>query len=274
MDSLVFLKLGGSLITDKQQEMTAREEIIRRAAQEVREALRQGEGLRLLLGHGSGSFGHFVAQRYGTQKGASDERGWEGLTRTGAAAAKLNRLVTDIFLDEGLPVVSLQPSASARCRAGQLLHLETWPIEEALSHGLVPLVYGDVSFDEEQGCCIISTEQIFIHLARHLKPRRIILAGEVAGVFTGDPHQNSGSSLVERITPRNFHQLRGMMAGAQGFDVTGGMFAKVEAMYALVVEQPWLEVYFVSGHQPGLIRQALLGEGPLKGTLLCSDQAL
>ena len=35
MHELVFLKLGGSLITDKSREATAREDVIRRAARET-----------------------------------------------------------------------------------------------------------------------------------------------------------------------------------------------------------------------------------------------
>jgi len=113
---LAFIKLGGSVITDKNREATAQPEVIRRLAREIARARAADPGLRLVIGHGSGSFGHFVGRHYGTHLGLRDDRGWEGYARTGAAAARLNRLVTDVFLEEGVPVVSLQPSASARCR--------------------------------------------------------------------------------------------------------------------------------------------------------------
>ena len=205
MNELVFLKLGGSLITDKSREATAREEVIRQAAQEIRSALAARPDLRLLMGHGSGSFGHFVAQRHGLLEGGPPN--WWGYAETGAAAARLNRLVTDVFLGADVPVVSIQPSASAHCCDGELVSMATEPIELMLRHGLVPLVYGDVALDEVRGCTIISTEQIFAHLAEHLEPARIVLAGQVAGVFTADPLRDASAQLIPEISRQNFDQV-------------------------------------------------------------------
>ena len=238
MQELVFLKLGGSLITDKSREATTKEGIIRQAAREVKGALEARPGLRLLVGHGSGSFGHFVAQRYGLLEEGPPN--WRGYAETGAAAARLNRLVTDIFLAEGVPVVSIQPSASAHCWDGALISMETEPIELILHHGLVPLVYGDVALDEVRGCTISSTEQIFAYLAHHLEPARIILAGEAEGVFTADPLQDESAQLIPDISRHNFPQVEQMLAGSHGFDVTGGMLTKVRAMYTLVQKHPCL----------------------------------
>ncbi|MFQ6117988.1 MAG: isopentenyl phosphate kinase [Candidatus Bipolaricaulia bacterium] len=269
---LIFLKLGGSLITDKSKRERAREEIIRRAAQEVKMALQQDEGLQLVLGHGSGSFGHFVAERYGTQRGIIDERSWWGYAETGATAARLNRLVTDLFLAQGVPVVSLQPSASARCRDGELVHLGIAPLRQLLSHRLVPLVYGDVALDEARGCTIISTEQIFAYLAHHLKPAWIVLAGDVEGVFTADPKLHPEAQLIPEITPQNIAQVEGQLAESESerpsADVTGGMLTKVRIMYTLVQRQPGLEVRLISGRRPGLIRRALLETDFTAGTII------
>ncbi len=59
---LVFLKLGGSLITDKNQRYTARLDRLSHLADEIRTALTDLPDLRLVLGHGSGSFGHYAVQ--------------------------------------------------------------------------------------------------------------------------------------------------------------------------------------------------------------------
>ncbi len=256
MDELVFLKLGGSLITDKNKEATARERVIRRGAREIREVLEARPDLRLLVGHGSGSFGHFAAQRYGLLQAGPPN--WQGYAETGAAAARLNRLVTDIFLAEGIPVVSIQPSASARCYSGELVFIETEPIEVTLRHHLVPLVYGDVALDEVRGCTIISTEQIFAYLAHHLEPARIVLAGEAEGVFTADPLRDESARLIPEISRHNLQQVKVMLTGSHGVDVTGGMLTKVQIMYALVQERPELKVQLISGQQRGMIKRALL----------------
>jgi len=263
LNELIFLKLGGSLITDKNKEETAHQDVIRRAAREVRSALDRSPDLRLLLGHGSGSFGHFVAQRHGLLEGGPPN--WRGYAETGAAAARLNRLLTDIFLAEGVPIVSIQPSASAHCWDGELISMETEPIELMLHHRLVPLVYGDVALDKVRGCTIISTEQIFAYLADHLEPARIVLAGEVDGVFTADPLRDESARLMPEISHQNFHQVELMLAGSHGVDVTGGMLTKVRIMYALVQGQPELKVQLISGRRPGTIKRVLLepdfGEG-------------
>jgi isopentenyl phosphate kinase len=271
LSELVFLKLGGSLITDKNRESTPRPEIIRRVAQEVHQALEAWPDLRLVLGHGSGSFGHFVGRRYGTRQGIRDESSWRGYAETGAAAARLNRLVTDTFLAAGVPVLSVQPSASARCHDGELLSLDIQPIKIALAHGLVPLVYGDVALDEVRGCTIISTEQIFVWLARQLHPQRIILAGIVDGVFDRDPLQDTAAQLIPEITPATFPTIEQQLAGSHGVDVTGGMLSKVGEMLSLIEQQPDLKVYLITGQEPGRIVQALLRQESMGGTVLHAD---
>lgn len=47
---------------------------------------------------------------------------------------------------------------------------ENRPIQAALEAGVVPVVHGDVSFDEELGGTVASTEEIFAFLAREMVP--------------------------------------------------------------------------------------------------------
>ena len=193
MAELVFLKLGGSLITDKRTPLKPRRGVIRRVGREIREALDKSAGLQLLLGHGSGSFGHPVAEKYRVQEGLAASDDWWGYAETAAIAARLNRLVSETLLAQGIPALPLQPSASALCHDGRLVRLDVAPLQEALKRGLVPVVYGDVSFDTVRGSAVISTEQIFAYLAPYLQPSRVILAAHVDGVFTADPLRAAGS---------------------------------------------------------------------------------
>ena len=263
---LIFLKLGGSLITDKRTPKVARQEVIHCAAQEVQRALAKKKSLSLVLGHGSGSFGHIPALKYGTREGATSPEAWRGYAETSSAASRLNQLVRDIFLEEGVGVVSCQPSASALCRGGKLIHLEMRPLHHLLAHDLIPIVYGDVAIDELWGSTIISTEEIFRYLARRLSPKCIVLAGQVGGVYTADPLLDESACLIGEISPRNFAQVERLLAGSHGIDVTGGMLSKVRSMYELVCEQPSLTVRVISGMRAGLIERVLLediGEGTL-----------
>ena len=243
---VVFLKLGGSLITDKTRPYTARREIISRLAGKVRQALDAAPDLRLLIGHGSGSFGHWAAKPHGTRQGVHTPAQWRGYAKVAAAAARLNRIVTDRFLNAGVPVLSLQPSASARCHDGVLEHLDTRPIHAALAQGLVPLVYGDVALDDVRGGTIISTEDIFLYLADNLHPARILLLGQVPGVLGPD------GTVVPNVTPADLPALRAVLDGSVGVDVTGGMADKVARMVELVQRYPETCVHVITGTEPGL----------------------
>jgi isopentenyl phosphate kinase len=261
---MIFLKLGGSAITDKTRDATAREEVIHRVAREIKRARDANPALSILLGHGSGSYGHFAAKKFGF-----GQRGnWRAYAETGAAAWRLTRLVTDIFLEDQVPMVAMQPSASARCRDGELIELATSPIRTALAHNLVPLVHGDVAFDETREMTIASTEMIFAYLAPILKPTRIILAGIVDGVFTADPLTDSSAQLIREITPANFAAIESQLRGSYGVDVTGGMIAKVRGMVALVQREPTIRVHIVSAMREGLIERMLAQEDFDPGTVI------
>ncbi|MBN1956477.1 MAG: isopentenyl phosphate kinase family protein [Anaerolineae bacterium] len=251
MTELVFLKLGGSLITDKAHPFTPRLDCIRPIAREVRRALDGRPALSLLLGHGSGSFGHQAAAQHGTRRGVHSAAQWRGYADVAAAAARLNRIVMDELLAAGVPAVSLQPSASAACRDGVLVHLETGPVRLALERGLVPLLYGDVAFDERRGGTIISTEDIFVYLAARLFPARILLAGKAAGVL--DPR----GSLVPHISPATFPAIASFLSGSHTVDVTGGMADKVAQMVALVQQQD-VEVEIFSGRDSSWVYRSLV----------------
>lgn len=262
MAELVFLKLGGSLITDKTAESVARPRVIRRLAREVRTAMNKRPGLKLVLGHGSGSFGHVVANRFGTRQGVDSPDKWQGFSEVAQAAAQLNRIVTAAFLKEGVPVVSLAPSATACCEGGKLVRLEMGALNAALKAGLVPLIYGDVAFDMERGGTIVSTEEVFAYLAKELGPSRILLAGDTPGVF-GKP---SSSRVVPVITPATLQSIKASLSGGRGVDVTGGMATKVEEMLRLVAQDPHLVVHILSGKTPGLIQRAITSPDISSGT--------
>jgi isopentenyl phosphate kinase len=267
MSETIFLKLGGSLITDKTRPQVARVPVIRSLARQVRAARDACPDLQLVLGHGSGSFGHVAASQYGTRQGVHSARDWHGFVQVAAAAAQLNRIVTDLFLAERVPVLSLPPSASARCQAGALVSLELGAVRAALDQGLVPLVYGDVAFDLAWGGTIVSTEDVFVYLADELTPQRILLAGLVPGVYAAD-----GTTVTPIITPLRLPRLRPALSGSHGTDVTGGMVDKVTRMQALVERHAGMTVHIFSGQVPGLLRRVLLDSDVPDGTRVISRE--
>jgi isopentenyl phosphate kinase len=263
---LCFVKLGGSLITDKRREATPRWHVLRRLADELSEARRANPALRVVCGHGSGSFGHWEASQYGTHAGVRSPEEWYGFTKVSAAALKLNRIVTGTFVAAGVPMLSLQPSASAVACDGAITALDLEPVRLALAHGIVPLVFGDVAFDQVRGGTIISTEHIFFYLAETLRPSWIFLLGNAHGVLDGT------GDVIPLITPGTYPEFQGHLRRSGYTDVTGGMADKVAQMVDLVGRQPELMVRIFTGMTPGLLTNALRDPARFSsGTLIRAD---
>lgn len=267
---VVFLKLGGSLITDKTRSETVRRDVLDRLAREIQQIRAQAPHLRILLGHGSGSFGHAAAARHGTRRGVSSPAGWLGFAEVADAAARLNRIVVGRLLTAGVPVWSIQPSAGARCQDGRLSDWQSDAVELALERGLLPLVYGDTLLDTVRGGTIASTEELFGWLLPRLAPVRVVLAGIVDGVYDGDPLLNPEAARLAVITPATLPAYAARLGGSHGVDVTGGMLSKVSEMCRLVAAYPQTEVRLVSGLRAGAVLGAVLGRDA-GGTCIQAD---
>jgi isopentenyl phosphate kinase len=264
--NLQFLKLGGSLITDKTRPHTLHPDVIARLAEEIKTCRQEFKNLHLLLGHGSGSFGHVPAQRHGTRQGVTSAEGWHGFAEVWFEATTLNCIVMEALHAVELPAISFPASASATTRDGQVLTWDLAPIKAAFRANLLPVVYGDVVFDTVRGGTILSTEDIFTHLARQLSPQRILLAGSEEGVWADFPQC---TQLIPEITPGNWEAIAAALAGASATDVTGGMRSKVRTMLTLTTEIPGLEVLIFNGHKPGNLLAAL--QGASLGTRISSS---
>ncbi len=259
----MFVKLGGSLITDKRETEHFQAETMQRAAREIASACAKRPDLRLLIGHGSGSFGHIAAQKHGTASGVHTSAEWRGFAEVATVARRLNAKVVEALHEAGLPIFGVQPSASVQCQDGQIESMAITAIEQALAHDLIPLVYGDVAFDAIRGGTITSTETIFFYLAERLCPSQIFLLGEVEGVY------DASGAIIARITPGDLDSLAGALGGSHGVDVTGGMASKVRSMVTLAGRVPGLQIRIFGGSAPGQLEAALLGDQP--GTLICGD---
>jgi len=153
-------------------------------------------------------------------------------------------------------------------RGEQLMYFETFPIKEVLQHGLVPVVYGDVSVDANQGMSIVSTETLFDNLARELTPDRVILAGQVDAVYEADPLADPAAELIDSIDSSNWEEVEAMLSGSHGVDVTGGMFSKVREMYRLTLAMPPMQAMIMSAEEPGHLEMVLKGQMVDFGTLI------
>lgn len=279
MTELILLKLGGSLITDKDKPYTPRLDKLAELAREIRSVLSPEH--RIIVGHGSGSFGHAAAKEYGTRDGIvplrlppnsphlggvsqRDERGyWQGFAEVWFQASQLNRFVMEALREAEIPSVALAPIAAVTSREVRVSHWDLSPLRAALEAGLLPVIYGDVIFDESRGGTILSTEDLFAHLALKLRPQRIMLAGLEAGVWEDFPAR---TRLVPEIRLESYEAIRAGIIGSASVDVTGGMSAKVGQMFELIQAVPGLTAHIFSAEEPGTLARALKGE--LVGTNL------
>lgn len=266
MRELIFIKLGGSLITDKTRPYTPRLDVLKRLAAEIKSARQAAPDVDIVLGHGSGSFGHTAAKKHGTRQGVSSADGWRGFREVWWQASQLNRHVMQSLTEAGVAALALAPVSAVTARDGRVAHWDLAPLKAALGAGLIPVVYGDVIFDEVRGGTILSTEDLFEYLAVQLEPQRILLAGLEEAVWADYP---ANTQRIETITPASFEALRANVGGSHGADVTGGMESKVRQMLDLVQKIPGLKAQIFSGETPGNLEHILSGT-PF-GTIIRGD---
>lgn len=251
---MIILKLGGSLLTHKNEKFSLRREVLQRVAAEVKAAREP-----MVIVHGGGSFGHPVAEEHGLQEGYKNHSQIKGVALTRKAMNEFNKAVVDALLDAGLRAFSLQTSALTVCKGGRLSSFDAKVVEGFLNLGLTPVLYGDVVLDETQGFCILSGDRIVTYLSRLLKPSSIILAIDRDGIFDRDPGEGV---LIEEINEDNYMKVLDSLDSPRG-DVTGGLRGKLYEL--LVLAKEGRESLVVNGLVPGRLRKALLGD-EVKGT--------
>ena len=258
--SLVFLKLGGSLLGDKRRRRAFRRAAVERLAGEIARALERRPQMRLLLAHGGGGFAHFPAKRRHTREGLAGGGGWRGFAETRRGVLEMNARVLDALARGGLRPILVSPSAELIARDGAVRRWDLRVIRALLKGGQIPLIHGDAVLDERRGFTILSTEELFDFLAGRLHPERIILACDVEGVYLAYPRR---LSLVRCVDRKNIAGIRrALRAGAQRADrpdVTGGMLGKVERLYKIARRIPGLDARIVSGLVAGTVESALCG---------------
>lgn len=237
---LVVVKLGGAAITHKSELMVLREDVLAGVCRDVLLPL-FNDGLRLVVVHGAGSFGHHHAYASRIAGGFDVARGPSalqvaGMCATHAAVAQLNTHVVAAACAVGLPAVglSLLPSidaddpdaAGAAAGDEHAAHAAfAGRVERLCALGIVPVIHGDVVLGP-RGCAVFGGDRVVELLARHLAPERVCFLSDVAGLFTADPASRPGAELVRRVTAASL--ARAETASAE-HDVSGGIRAKAEA---------------------------------------------
>ena len=222
---IILLKLGGSLLTDKNKPNSIREEIVKNAVQQIIDA-----NERLILIHGGGSFGHPIARKYKISKGKdiSIKNQILGLTKTHQAMTNFNSFLVNSFIEKNYPVLSIQPSSIFIKDSDGISIQSIDIIESSLNLNILPILYGDIILDKQLSFSIISGDQIIFELCKHLKEfqvSKVIFTMETDGIFIKDK-ESSLPKLARNVHTRDLNSLN-LANLEQKIDVTGGIEGKI-----------------------------------------------
>ena len=263
MKNIIFIILGGSLITEKNTPYTARLAVVKRIASEFREILAKNKDSYFLLGNGAGSFGHYATVQHTMPASQSPL----GFAVVADSVERLNRIVVGELLAQNIPAFSLHPSSILISSRKKMKKLFLDSLLRLLENNIIPVIYGDIVFDDMLGFEIFSTESLFGLLIpalreHHYTVEKIIHLTVVDGVL------DNNKKVIAQITTKSFPQLKQHLFGTEGYDVTGGMLHKIEQ--SLSYAKQGISTYIVNGAASDKrLTNAIVGK-QFVGTLISS----
>lgn len=231
---MILIKAGGSAITDKGKDFTPRLKVIENIAHQISQIDED-----IILVHGGGSYGHPLAHEFSLHKGLTHESQLPGVSQTRYSMTQLNQIVLSFFILNKTPAVAVQPSACFMCTNKRISHSFLEPVKKLLELQCIPVLYGDVVVDTEQGFCILSGDQIISYLTQEFDIEKVIFGLEIEGLYTKAP-QKDGAQLVTDIT---FDELESI-SGEETGDVTRGMKGKLQEIK--IMGEKGIEVYLIN----------------------------
>lgn len=245
--TLIILKIGGSVITEKGSISRAREAEIDRISHEIA-AFRSDTDSHLILVHGAGSFGHPQAMKYRLSEGFDAE----GAYLTHASVKVLNSKVVESLNNSGAHALPVHPLSSCLLENGKLVDFQLGQIKVMLERGIIPVFHGDVVMDRTKGASVLSGDRIIPYLALSLNASKIGAGSDVDGVL------DENGNVIRKITPFGFMDMKKSIKGSGSPDVTGGMLGKVSELLELAGKGVSSRIFNAS--RKGMVSRFLYGE--------------
>lgn len=254
---IVFIKLGGSLITDKKKPLTVHTTRLRSTVKQLKELYNRYPNTSFIYGNGAGSFGHFVASQYHEELAQRGKYSTLAVREIHKSVSDLNTIIINEMMDQKLPVISLAPSSFMTSDKGRINACKIQGIITLLENGVSPLVYGDIIPDRTRVGYICSTERVFREIIKQLK---LISAYTFTVLFCGTTNGvlDEKKQTIFTIPSRKNITKKLVFDAAEGFDVTGGMLHKVEE--SLILAKMGVKSYIVNATIEGEISAALSGK--------------
>ncbi|MEM3851753.1 MAG: isopentenyl phosphate kinase [Methanomassiliicoccales archaeon] len=245
---LSLVKLGGSVITEKNRPLTMAVSNCKRLARELSSYLNGGEN-NLILVHGGGSFGHMKAKKYDLSPGRGRIIDYLEVRNDMRA---LNHRLISLFLDNGIrclstPADSLWHFRDATAVSGDLTVLST-----LLNLKVVPITFGDVVCDDLHGFSIVSGDSLMLYLSKHFRPDITIFCTDVDGVYDKNPKTSADARMLQYVDTSTL-----VSADSNRNDVTGGMSFKLRSMLSIAEHSG--KTVVLNGRKEGRLASALAG---------------
>ncbi|HDO19139.1 MAG TPA: isopentenyl phosphate kinase family protein [Thermoplasmatales archaeon] len=257
---MILIKLGGSVITDKQKERTAKLNVIERLSREIADA-----GKDVIIVHGAGSFGHIPAKRYGLHNGFSSKEQLRGFSVTHYGVRTLNRIVMDALIRAKLNVVSFPPIDFITLDNKKIKEIDAERFKISIDMGLTPVTFGDVVFDKSLKFAICSGDLLMVELAKIFNPERAIFVIDEDGVYTSDPKRDENAKLLEEL---KVNELQVSCDVYTKYDVTGGMKGKLYSIKEIA--ELGVDVVVINGNKSKRLYKALINENVV-GTIVYGE---
>jgi len=243
---MILIKLGGSIITNKEKPLSPRKKTIDRISSSLKKV-----GEPLVIVHGGGSFGHYWSVKYDMHTKPA-KYSMEGLSIVKNSMVELNKIILDLFLKNKLNPYCLPPTDFMSGNKPILKKIKE--INEISKSNLTPITYGDALWYGKKKSFILSGDKIMTIIAKALKPKLSIFIMNVDGLYA----DFKSKDLIYEIGNKE------ATISDIGMDVTGGMKRKVEE--ATKISKMGLNVFFVNGNKPDRIVKAVK-KSKFEGTL-------
>ncbi len=255
---LYIIKLGGSAITDKDAETSARKEVIQRIAVEISSI----KGRKIVV-HGAGSFGHPIVKLYKIHQGFKEERQLHGFSQTKIQLLQLNTAVLHALAENKVACSPFMPSAFLQSDNKRIVKAELEPLHHLLELGVTPVLHGDIVYDKTLGFSIVSGDQLVSYLAKHFRPHLVVFGCDVDGIYDDDPNRNPSAHLIPTITLGASSKVLDSIGRSRSPDITGGMAGKLRE--ALDLAKAGIESVILNITRPGHLVKLINGD-PVKCT--------
>jgi isopentenyl phosphate kinase len=248
---LIVVKLGGSVITNKEKLRSFRRKTCLRLCKELRPARHE-----LILVHGAGSFGHILAEKAALSDGV--EKGDMGklrlISHIHRDVLSLNAKVLFCMDKNRLHGFSIPPYSIGSFTSGEIHDFCPEKFERVMSNGYVPVTFGDIVPDRELTFSICSGDLLMLELARYFEPEKVIFVTDVDGIYDHDPKISSSARLMDVVSPENIDLIS---AGTRKKDVTGAMKMKLARM--IEIAKHCENCMILNGNAEGRLEDAIEG---------------